>query len=409
MLTFRFTGASGEMTEEELLTAGMESKEVRLEFSPEWDGLRKAVVFAAGCKSCTIVDAEETEMIPAKMLAESMQRLYVGAYGLSEDGMVVIPAIYITGPFIQIGTDASGDNSGYMPEDPFWLEMEDAVSKTLRFTPQDLSEAEKKQSRQNIGAVREDPEAAALLCTVLKNASYSADQAENLLYLEAALCHRTVCHIAVNADRVTVNNSAALLLSGDSYRATLTADKGYLLSSVTVTMDGLDVTDSVYSGGNVYIPGLTGDVVITAVAKAASTLVVDCVAKGMVNFVTNSGLQINANSALQATVIPVGQYMKYGETYRFGIAVYPNPYSYNLQVMVTAAPGATFPYVADSSVHYGAAKSQLYNSGWTQNVMSYTASRENLILAVNFKRTDGTAMTQDDYDALQNSFFIETV
>ena len=153
MLTFRFTGASGEMIEEELLTAGMEGKQVHLEFSPEWQGLRKAVVFTAGSKACTIVDAEETETIPAKMLSESMLRLYVGAYGLSEEGMVVIPAVYATGPFIHIGTDASGDDSIYDPEDPFWLEIEEDLSKTVRFTPQELSDGEKQQARQNIGAV----------------------------------------------------------------------------------------------------------------------------------------------------------------------------------------------------------------------------------------------------------------
>lgn len=408
MLTFRFTGASGEMTEAELLTAGMESKEVRLEFSSEWDGLRKAVVFVAGCKSCTIVDAEETEMIPAQILSESLRRLYVGAYGLSEDGMVVIPAVYATGPFIQIGTDSSGDNSSYIPEDPFWLELENAVDKTLRFTPQNLSEAEKKQSRLNIGAAREDAEAAQLLCTVLKNAGYTTDQRENLLHLEAALCHRTLCSVSVAATNVTLDNDTTLLLSGDSYQAVLTANTGYELTSVTVMMDGVDITDSVYSGGTIFIPGLTGDVIITAAATAKDALRVDSVARGTVSFVTSVGLYINANSALQATMLPIGQYLKNGNTYRFGMKLYPNPYSYNIQIMLASKPGATFPYVAGSTASYNIVTNRLSNTPWTQAALTYTAERDNLVLAVNFKRTDGDSMTEADYDVLQDAFFIET-
>ena len=409
MLTFRFTGASGEMTEEELLTAGMESKTVRLEFSPEWDGLRKAVVFSAGCKSCTIVDAEETETIPAQMLSESLQRLYVGAYGLSEDGMVVIPAIYATGPFIQIGTDASGENSVYYPGDPFWLELEDAVEKTLRFTPQALSEAQKKQSRQNIGAAEEDPEAAQLLCTLLKNAAYSTDQTANLLYLEAALCHRTVCSVSVVADKVTVDNLTTLLLSGDSYQATLTAQTGYELASVTVVMDGVDITDSVYSGGTVSIPGLTGDVVITATAKAKAALTVDRIAQGTVTYSSNGGLYINATTPLQATLLPVGQYLNVGESYRMGIRLSPNLYTYNIQVMLAAKAGATFPYVAGTTASYSNVTARVKTTSWVQTNMTYTADRNNLILSINFRRVDGAPMTQEDYDILQSAFFIETL
>ena len=36
MLTFRFTGAKGEMTEGEILVSGMVGKQVRFEFSEEW-------------------------------------------------------------------------------------------------------------------------------------------------------------------------------------------------------------------------------------------------------------------------------------------------------------------------------------------------------------------------------------
>ena len=409
MLTFRFTGASGEMIEEDLLTAGMEGKNVRLEFSSEWDGLRKAVVFSAGCKTCTIVDAEETEMIPAQMLSESMQRLYVGAYGLSEEGMVIIPTIYATGPFIQIGTDPSGENSGYIPEDPFWLEMEEAVEATVRFTPQALSESAQKQARQNIGALKEDPEVAQLLCGILKSGTYSADQSEPLLHLEAALCHRNIYTVTFNGDHVTVDNQTTQILSGDSYQAVLTPASGYELSSVTVTMDGVDVTESVYSAGNISIPGLTGDVVITAAAKATATLRMDCIAKGTVSYVSSSGLQINATSPLQATLLPVGQYLKAGETYRLKLTGNLNTYAYSVLILLASKTGVTFSYVADSSVSYNVITGRLQSTNWLQTPLTYTASRNNLVLSVNFKRLDGAAMTSEDYDTLQEIFVMETI
>ena len=66
------------------------------------------------------------------------------------------------------------------------------------------------------------------------------------------------------------SNSAVSVVAGAAYRATITADSGYVLESVTVTMGGQDVTDSVYSDGVIAIDSVTGDIVITAAAAAAS-------------------------------------------------------------------------------------------------------------------------------------------
>ena len=48
MLTFRFTGADGCMTIPEVLTTGMMGKQVKLEFSSDWDKLQKTAVFFGG-------------------------------------------------------------------------------------------------------------------------------------------------------------------------------------------------------------------------------------------------------------------------------------------------------------------------------------------------------------------------
>ena len=65
---------------------------------------------------------------------------------------------------------------------------------------------------------------------------------------------------------VVTDNEATSIEDGAAYTATLTADTGYILNSVTVTMGGTDITSTAYSNGNISIASVTGDIVITAVA-----------------------------------------------------------------------------------------------------------------------------------------------
>lgn len=110
-----------------------------------------------------------------------------------------------------------------------------------------------------------------LLITVLRNGVYSSDQSTNITALEEALggsgeTETTTYTITSNLTNVTSDNSAANIVEGGSYTATLTADDGYTLDDVTVTMGGVDVTSDVYADGVVSIVSVTGDVVITASA-----------------------------------------------------------------------------------------------------------------------------------------------
>ena len=81
---------------------------------------------------------------------------------------------------------------------------------------------------------------------------------------------RSVTYALTNA---ASSNTASIVNDGDSYTTILSANSGYALSSVTVTMGGIDITDSVYSAGTgtVSIPAVTGDVVITAIAVVSRT------------------------------------------------------------------------------------------------------------------------------------------
>lgn len=74
--------------------------------------------------------------------------------------------------------------------------------------------------------------------------------------------------VTQNLTNVTSNYSSTTVLTNDSLAVTLTAEDGYTISTVTVTMGGTDVTDDVYSGGVVSIDEVTGAVIITATATA---------------------------------------------------------------------------------------------------------------------------------------------
>ena len=74
--------------------------------------------------------------------------------------------------------------------------------------------------------------------------------------------------ITNNLTNCTSDNAAASVVEGGSYTANLTAADGYTLdgASVSVVVNGEDVTDIAYSGGVVTIQSVTGNVVIAVEA-----------------------------------------------------------------------------------------------------------------------------------------------
>lgn len=68
------------------------------------------------------------------------------------------------------------------------------------------------------------------------------------------------------------SNSASEAIGGTPYSATITANSGYELSSVTVTMGGTDISSTAVSGGTITISNVTGNIVITAVATEIQTV-----------------------------------------------------------------------------------------------------------------------------------------
>lgn len=75
---------------------------------------------------------------------------------------------------------------------------------------------------------------------------------------------------------VTNSNSATAVESGSGYSAILSVEDGYSITSLVVTMGGVDVTETAFQDGTLYIAPVTGDIVITAVA--AEIAYVDAIA-----------------------------------------------------------------------------------------------------------------------------------
>ena len=64
------------------------------------------------------------------------------------------------------------------------------------------------------------------------------------------------------------NNSATSVVSGQPYAALITANEGYTLGTVTVTMGGDDISSTAVDDGSITVPAVTGALVITATASA---------------------------------------------------------------------------------------------------------------------------------------------
>lgn len=76
-------------------------------------------------------------------------------------------------------------------------------------------------------------------------------------------------NITNNLSNATNSNSATSIEENTSYNATITPSSGiYSIDTITVIMNGVDVSSTVVSGGAINIPSVTGDIVITATTKA---------------------------------------------------------------------------------------------------------------------------------------------
>lgn len=98
------------------------------------------------------------------------------------------------------------------------------------------------------------------------NVKYEMEDGSTIDIGDLVLVDSVYYSITNTLTNCTTDNSTDEIAEGESYSATITANSGYELSSVSVTMGGTDISSSVVSGGVISIASVTGDIVITAVA-----------------------------------------------------------------------------------------------------------------------------------------------
>ena len=125
MLSFEFTGVSGEMIVPGRLTSGMVGKEVSIRLSSDWDNLNKTVVFIAGdiCRAVELTGS--TVVIPADVLRYPYRKLLVGVCGTNSDGTLVIPTVLTPGPFVEPGADPTTDPVAV--DSPVWQNLQSQI------------------------------------------------------------------------------------------------------------------------------------------------------------------------------------------------------------------------------------------------------------------------------------------
>ena len=90
---------------------------------------------------------------------------------------------------------------------------------------------------------------------------------------QTATCNVTVSGIVKhytitnNLTNCTTSNTTTTIEENSSYSATITANKGYILGTVVITMGENDITSSSYADGVITIENVTGDIIINITAS----------------------------------------------------------------------------------------------------------------------------------------------
>lgn len=105
------------------IPAGIIGAEVAFAYiDPMWDALTKTVVLK-GCCTKDIVDAGDTVIVPAEVVATPGVRVYVGVYGVDAAGTIAIPTLWATLGITRAAADPSGDESTD-PVLPVWAQIQ---------------------------------------------------------------------------------------------------------------------------------------------------------------------------------------------------------------------------------------------------------------------------------------------
>ena len=216
--------------------------------------------------------------------------------------------------------------------------------------------------------------------------------------------------VTLSLTRTSVTNNQRKVQMGASYNTMFVPADGCFLDKVTVTMDGTDVTAEVYKDGKIAIGVVTGAILVLAVsAEEPGPVEIQDIMMGSTSFVEDAGLQIHRVDTMthRATLVPVGQYLKKGSTYRFSLGG-AEGFSYGVQIMVASSAGLVFDSTEGIEVYHNTVVSREVDTGWMSTDYTYTPAEHNRIFTMNFKYGDA-AMDESHYQQLLENVVVEEV
>ena len=184
------------------------------------------------------------------------------------------------------------------------------------------------------------------------------------------------------------SNPAVKTPKDGTYTAIISAATGYTLegATVSVTMNGANITSSVYNNGTISIPSVTGDVVITVVAVALTVVSISAV-------YTQSGTVYDTDTldSLKADLVVTATYSD------SSTAVVPAA-DYTLS-------GALAEGTSTITVTYGG-KTDTFNVTVSFTVYSLSTNLTKLIGSTNWTSGHGAGIEYFDNNANRRSFYL---
>lgn len=251
--------------------------------------------------------------------------------------------------------------------------------------------------------------AANLLITILRDGVYGTDQSTNITALATEL--------SVIEPEKTLSSISAIYIGGAVEVGTVITD----LTGITVIAHYSDgsseiVTDyslsgEIVQGKNSIVVGYRGMTTTFIVNGVSTELVISDIALGVaISYNENLGMYINisSNTLPRATLVPVGQYLKKGKTYKFSLGEASTNYYYGVQIFTASQSDLKFE-ITDETQHFDSVPTRDIDTGWIKNDYEYTVTDDNQILAVNFKNNDSRTLAENDREVLFANFTIEEV
>lgn len=190
-----------------------------------------------------------------------------------EDGTKVDSAYYIIGNYSSSSSSSTEDKTTYtitnnltnVTNSNLYLSIEEGNAYTATLTATD---------GYNITSVTVTMGGTDITSTVYSagNINISSVTGDIVITASAEEIAGTYYTITNNLNNATTSNSATSVEENSSYSATITANNNYELSSITVTMGGIDISSTAVSGANISISSVTGNIIITVTTTAIYTI-----------------------------------------------------------------------------------------------------------------------------------------